>query len=54
LLTNGQSNLSESEFDKKLMDLACRDVAAGTNSRFTEIGRGKSKKSGTDEWRKLA
>jgi hypothetical protein len=53
MLTKGRSNLSDAEFDKKIMDLARRDVAAGTNSKFIESGRGTSRRSGSDEWRKL-
>jgi len=51
MLTNGQSNLSETEFDKKLMDLARRDVAAGRNSKFITP---KGKTLRTDEWFKLS
>jgi len=43
LLTSGQSDMGDSEIEKKIMELARRDVAAGTNSKFTS----------SNEWRKL-
>jgi len=49
LLTSGQSDMGDSEIEKKIMEMARRDVAAGTNSKFAKSKRG----SGTDEWFKL-
>lgn len=43
-----KSNLSSSQLEQKIMELARRDVAAGKNSGF-----GGKYGSGTDEWQKL-
>jgi len=53
LLTSGQSDMGDSEIEKKIMEMARRDVAAGKNSKFAESGKGMSFKVGTDEWHKL-
>jgi hypothetical protein len=49
MITKGQSDLNDSEFEKRIMEMARRDVAAGQNSKFTPNG----KTDGTDEWYKL-
>jgi len=40
LLTCGQSDMGDSEIEKKIMEMARRDVAAGKNSKFAESGKG--------------
>ncbi|MDR0197762.1 MAG: hypothetical protein LBI36_06045 [Oscillospiraceae bacterium] len=50
ILTNGQSKMSDLEIEQKLLELARKDVAAGTNSKFITNG----KKLRTDEWFKLS
>jgi hypothetical protein len=51
MLTKRQTKLDECEFDKKLMDLARRDVKAGKNSKFI-TPKGRVLRS--DEWFKLS
>jgi len=50
MLTNKQPSMSACEFDARLMEIARRDVAAGTNSRGITNG----KKLRTDDWFKLS